>query len=90
MIKIGPVRASFAAVESLGLVALIIGAIMSNLAVSKMAKIVKVHWAVAVGSRASTTDRLRQREAIREHQLVCVRRQLTTADRGDSVIAAPN
>ena len=61
-------KASFTVVESIGLVALIFGAILSNFAVSRMAKIVGVHWAVAGGGRAFAADRGRQREAIRKYR----------------------
>jgi len=62
------VKASFTAVESIGLVTLIIGTILSNLAVSKMAKIVRIHFAVAGGGRVFAADRRRQREAIRKYR----------------------
>jgi hypothetical protein len=49
------VNAPFTAVGWLGLGVLIIGAILSNLAVSKTAKVVKVQW--AVGFKSSVADR---------------------------------
>jgi len=61
----GPVNAPSNAVEWLGLAVLIVGAILSNLAVSKMAKIVRVKW--AVGFRSSAADS-RSREVIRKYR----------------------
>jgi hypothetical protein len=48
-----------------GIAVLAIGAILSNLAVSKMAKIVKLHW--EVGFKNSVADRL-SRKVIRQYR----------------------
>jgi hypothetical protein len=50
---------------SFGMAVLVSGAILSNLAVSKMAKIVKLHW--EVGYKSGAADR-RSRKVIRQYR----------------------
>jgi len=52
-------------ISEFGIAVLVIGAVLSNLAVSKMAKIVNVRW--QVGFRSSAADRL-SRKVIRQYR----------------------